>query len=474
MPQQLTRDQAITQIAEQLDEPIPLKEFTTRVLSIWPSRAKKPHAGVRQAMRDRHLGDTLLFLDKETVVPTRIGLSGVCLRVPLSREEVNKGLMYIYPAFQFLLPRDLEVEKLQLVDASNNRIPTEIITRQVKKRSLLGEYVEDIYALNLGWWYKKHKVRRQDNLLLTVLDWPAGKFRVQPESDRDYRRNRTEIEESNQQLADLLFELLEASRYERLQGRRAIPTVYARLKDKWVHPADHWIQVVANDPRMRWDGFEIRYAESPTFMERLVPELRQERASTAPVELSDSQRNEVYRFKAYFSFRKGLWRRIEIQGGQTLADFDEMMRDAFEHDMMDHMGGFWQRIRRGKSRRFREVKLATINPFREGEGAEKQIASLNLEPGDKLKYVYDFGDWIEHYIDLEALADPEAEASYPRVVAQNKPRYKYCPSCREEGRKTVATYICLQCSNREQREVIMCEDCISPDHDDHYLQEILY
>lgn len=470
----LTRSEAITQLAAQLDAPVSLAEFTERVLSIWPSRAKNPQAGVRQDIRDHHQGKTLIFLDEGTLVPTQIGLSGVRLRVPISRQEINKGLLFIYPSIQFLLPDDFAFEDLQLVNTTNRAIPTEIVTEQVTVRHLLGDYTREIHGLHLGWWYKKHKIKRQDSLLVTVLDWAAGKFRLESESKQEYRRIRTEVEASNIKLADTIFALLEASRYEGVWGRVAIPTAYARLKNELTHPADHWLQVTNNDPRMRWDGFEIRYADSLTFTERMVPELRQERLSSCPTKLFSKQRNQLYRFKAHYKYRKGLWRRIEIQGGQTLADFDDILRNAFQHELMDHMSGFWQRIRRGNGRRFREVELATINPFGEGVGADKQIADLNLDPGDKLKYVYDFGDWVEYYIELEEITAPEVDARYPRVIAQNRPRYRYCPSCQKKGRKTIATIICVWCSNSVQEEVIMCEDCIVPDHKEHYLDEIVY
>jgi len=35
--------------------------------------------------------------------------------------------------------------------------------------------------------------------------------------------------------------------------------------------------------------------------------------------------------------KKGLWRRIEIKGDQTLADFDHIIRIAFNHDTWNHL-----------------------------------------------------------------------------------------------------------------------------------------
>ena len=46
---------------------------------------------------------------------------------------------------------------------------------------------------------------------------------------------------------------------------------------------------------------------------------------------------KVYVFKVALKYRKGLWRRIEIKGDQTLADLDHIIRIAFNHDTWDHL-----------------------------------------------------------------------------------------------------------------------------------------
>jgi hypothetical protein len=102
------------------------------------------------------------------------------------------------------------------------------------------------------------------------------------------------------------------------------------------------------------------------------------------------------------------------------------------------------------------------------------IAGLELKLGDELKYVYDFGDWIEHRITLEEIVEPEKRVEYPRIIARNEPQYKDCQTCRDEGRRSRATWICIECSNVRQREVLVCEDCLLRDHEDHYAERILY
>lgn len=80
---------------------------------------------------------------------------------------------------------------------------------------------------------------------------------------------------------------------------------------------------------------------------------------------------QVYRFKAALRHRPGLWRRIEIQGGQSLADFDAILRKAFNHDTLDHLSGFWKLPRQGTGQRFLEVELGEAE--HEDHHAEKIV-----------------------------------------------------------------------------------------------------
>jgi len=175
---------------------------------------------------------------------------------------------------------------------------------------------------------------------------------------------------------------------------------------------------------------------------------------------------KVYVFKVALKHRKRLWRRIEIRSEQTLGDFDNIIRDAFNHDKWDHLSEFF--IERWSMGGFGE-----IYPDGGSSGNEKQIERLGLSEGDKLGYVYDFGDEIRHVLTLEKIMEPERGVKYPRMISKNKPSYHYCEKCMEKGRKTIAKWICIECSEDEGREVFLCEDCIK-EHEDHYVDEILY
>jgi hypothetical protein len=170
-----------------------------------------------------------------------------------------------------------------------------------------------------------------------------------------------------------------------------------------------------------------------------------------------------------------IWREVEIQGKQTLAELSNVLVNAFNHEW-DHLGGFWKLIPRNASTgkvRYREVELGTVNPFEESDGAKVKVAGIGLSEGDKLKFVFDFGDWIEHTLTLELITPSQSSMEYPREVARNKPKYLNCVKCKQKGKQSVAQWICITCSNKYQKDMVYCEKC-SERHEDHYMEEILY
>ena len=81
--------------------------------------------------------------------------------------------------------------------------------------------------------------------------------------------------------------------------------------------------VVERDSRMKLFDLEIRYPESFAPIERIMG---REKMMPRAVPLSVAQGQAVYRFKAALEARPDLWRRVEIQGAQTLRDLDDTLR----------------------------------------------------------------------------------------------------------------------------------------------------
>jgi len=414
--QTLSRRQAIEQVAAQLDGPIALDEFCQRVLAIWPSTASKPLATLRTHLRQEQAGQTVIFLDTRTLMPVALAMRGVRFRITPGAKEVERGLLFSRPAFDYFLNRKLDPARVQFLDAQGHPLPVRIIKVQMQVESPFGTTTVEMPAFDLPSWFQAQGVQPGDDILVTVEDWTEGRFRLEHEPAA--HRRQEEIERKDQELADRFFDMLEAATSEMLVPHMAVLTAYARLSDPRGYPGHHWIEVLDRDPRMSYDGLTIRYSDWRSPWDRFF----YEEEPPPQVSFSPAQGQQVYRFHAAFWYRPGLGHMIEIQGRQTLADFDQTLRDAFRHDPTDHLGGFWKLVRRGEGKRFREVEIGHVDPLGGGSGAGVQIAGLGLAPGDELKYVYDFGDWVEHRLTLQAIAEPEKGTRYPRIVARSKGR----------------------------------------------------
>jgi hypothetical protein len=199
----------------------------------------------------------------------------------------------------------------------------------------------------------------------------------------------------------------------------------------------------------------------------------QERGAREAEEEESETRREVaqaYRLRIAFTHRKTIWRTIEVSDHDTLGALDRAIRVAFEHDLGDHLSEF--SVPSGGRRG--EKGLGHIEPGGGGSGYAVRVGDLGLDTGDRLKYVYDFGDWVEHDIVVQAVLPADPSAEYPREIARNAPRYRNCQACAARGRKERAIWYCMECSNRYGREVVLCEACLTEDHPEHYAEEIVY
>lgn len=174
-------------------------------------------------------------------------------------------------------------------------------------------------------------------------------------------------------------------------------------------------------------------------------------------------------FKVNRKSRKGLWRRFEIREDSTLGEFDRIIRESFYLDIYDHLSEFYPG-KVWKSRGYGEIA-----PDGTGSGTNIRIYQLGLSEGDKIEYVYDFGDDIQYIINLEKITEIDSEAEYPLCIAKSKRRNRYCMDCKKKGKKkSIAKWICLECTQKEKKQVLLCEDCLMENHEDHYNDEYDY
>lgn len=128
--------------------------------------------------------------------------------------------------------------------------------------------------------------------------------------------------------------------------------------------------------------------------------------------IKDADRNGVYSFKV--SLSKILWRKVNLSVNHTLGDLHMIIQKAFEFDN-DHLYAFYI----GGSRRTgKPIYCADV----EDGGAvaeETTIEELGLFKGQKLVYLFDFGDKWEFSVDLEGI-DKEGPLPLRPVIIEVK------------------------------------------------------
>jgi len=467
-------EEIIREILVAVDGPISIEDLAAQILLKRPSNARNPLQAALLKIHECN-GRQLVFLNPTHVLPLRLAYHGARYRMRLTRENVDQAALPINNCFHHYLPPSFEEVNITFNDAQGNAIPSLVQAAPhtiTFSSGMKVEYKESVVVLKE--WFRSQKIDHKDHILVTIEDWEQGVFRLELERSDVLRPDR--LAERNRYFADAFFEILESAQNENSHVKASLPTIYAKLADKNGYPPDQWMVIIENDPRMRTDGWSISYTDTSFYTpENIYAKATGQNLDTPEKDLTEEEVQQVYCFRAQLKYKPSIWREIEIQGKQNLWDLDRVLRIAFQHDTFDHLSGFWQKVVRsgGPRKRYREVDLGTVNPFEYDDSADTTVASLKLNVGDQLKYVYDFGDWIEHQLEVKSIGDPENGIKYPREIARNKPKYTYCIECQKKGKETVATWICFTCSNEQQRDILVCEKCLR-EHDDHYLEEFLY
>lgn len=124
-------------------------------------------------------------------------MHGVRFCITLTRQEIKKGWLLVTPTFQFMVKQGLPVEDFQFEDANGRNIPVKPVSVELKTNTVFGVQEPELTAFDLGGWYKKRNMRRGDSVLITILDWENGRFRLKPEPARARQRHRAEIQQQN-------------------------------------------------------------------------------------------------------------------------------------------------------------------------------------------------------------------------------------------------------------------------------------
>ena len=101
--------------------------------------------------------------------------------------------------------------------------------------------------------------------------------------------------------------------------------------------------------------------------------------------------SEVYYFKIAFRHadkrEARSWHQIQIEAEKTLWDLDQTLRRGLGYELDDHLSRFTI-----------HGYCFEINPNEKTDPALVKVEDLSLRKGQKIEWLYDFGDWWEHVI----------------------------------------------------------------------------
>ncbi len=477
-PKSPSRTEAIRQTLNNAEAPLTFDEFYARASAIFPMDAKGLKAALDNFRNNDYVTRRVLQQDSEGRYGwlTQFAVGAHVAHTLTAEELKTQSLQFEPELVTSLFP-------MHVYDAPTtscgcllpNGVHVAFKAEKIPQTSWMpawGTPAEKNY-----WdWLKSERAQAGDVLLFHMDSAESSRcllsFQTQTTRDKNIR-----VHERNDIFAEAIFTFLKPK-----QNGMRTEDIAARLLALGLYrdpcPPDALEQILKQDPRFRIDlhGWRIATRADHQYM-ALGLELdtfdffaEQEKHPKRKRGFKKDFAQQAYRFLASFRHNKKIWRRIEICGDQTLWELDEIMRDAFGHDAMDHLSEFYL----GTDAEAHHRGLGTHNPFEDGPADDWLIGELGLAPGDTLSYTYDFGDNIQHVLQVEAIGLRERDVKYPRVAEQNKPRYRYCPDCKAEGKQEIAAWICIQCSTEQERDVFACAEHVVSEHEDHYAEEIVY
>jgi len=155
----------------------------------------------------------------------------------------------------------------------------------------------------------------------------------------------------------------------------------------------------------------VAFGELQTHFQPFFPEWKNNLVFTSSSEFTEG----IYIFKV--SIAKA-WRRIAIPAKLELDCLSDSILDAFDFDK-DHLYQF-----RYKDRFCRSGQVS--HPYCEESPSTTQVCvgELPLQPGDRMIFLFDFGDNWEFDVQLEEIQPPNAKIKKPKILK----RYGEAPS----------------------------------------------
>jgi hypothetical protein len=434
------------QVVSEAGEPLSVREILQRVHQVRPVTTKNPDQTIRG-----------IISASKSIVPTGEGrygwkarlLTGAVLRLTLSAEDLRGTTLEIGNEVRDALwPAYYEIQKRSDESPIEVQLPTGSKVSWALRHLGLGRSA--IEAPALFWsWLKSQKAQPRDHMLLTVVDGQNKQYAVQFEG-RSYRddslimaRNVAIIQETDSfvlrrsqhdtAIWDLTTHLLTQGHYH-----DAVPPDPLReiltLKGSAVPPQ--------REPELSFHGpvptsraplvGGLAYADTTGDAVLDPPDLPPEYQSgpnrrPRPSLVARKGVVKTYLLRVCHRALKYVWRDIEIAADQTLEDLHLMIQRAFSWSD-DHLYSFFMNGRAWD----RNAEVGSPWSDCHLHTHQVRIGTLDLKPGRRFLYLFDYGDNHEFDITLVRI-DPVANpADYPRIVAAKGPAPQQYPDYDEE------------------------------------------
>jgi hypothetical protein len=127
--------------------------------------------------------------------------------------------------------------------------------------------------------------------------------------------------------------------------------------------------------------------------------------------MKSAQPGKVWQIRAEIQgTRPQVWRRVLVSDRITLLDLHSILQDCFGWQDY-HLHEF---TIRGK--RYSDPDNDEYGEMNLQDDAQTRLRDLGLEPGERFRYVYDFGDGWQHFLCLEEILPAEKQPRLPSCI----------------------------------------------------------
>jgi hypothetical protein len=421
----------VAQVLRESSEPLALDEILRRVHERQPITSAQPKRTIRNALLNSHLVESL---GDGRHVYLAYAVNGSSFRIPLENLSPDGSRLVAGAEVGACLRATQPTQHswqgkfdLTLADETTVQVPY-----QVASFALAASIFIDL-PIALASWIEHQRQSGADTLVLRCQNAEAGAFTI--ESIRLADLDRVALEARNEQVLAIARDIVRRNPVR-------VPDFALRLVARGAYHGDPQPDSLPDllfevDGRFILDGLDVAFRSELTpalrklFAERLQFQNEENRFPLGlwllpeheegfsledgpDVELATIEEppwprrpaQHIYRLRVRLQWRPSVWRVIEFLDNQTLEDLHDAIQDAFGWDR-DHLYAFFLS---GKA--WDSFTRVSFPPQMYGDSEppytdQIELADIELRPGMKFLYIFDFGDDMRHDVEvLEILPAP--------------------------------------------------------------------